>query len=237
LLAVVSLGVAFYALRIALRTDAAISSTSDIVTKASKNTEQIAQSLSTSYIGKFPDTLPKIIGALQEAENEILVLCDVPGYGIFSKHDPYLDYESILRKKAQHVTIKIAVLGSTRRKQILNLQFGSQNLDILRKTDKYEAFRKWGGPDVDKIKTISDFVNVMAGAHDRIVAEFLQTMKVRQYNGDIPVYLWLIDDKVAVLSIPNLERKNPVENAFLTRDPRLIAQLANIFNSYWSSAK
>jgi len=77
---------------------------------------------------------------------------------------------------------------------------------------------------------------VLADVHDKIAAEFVQSMQVRQYDGDMPVYLWLVDDKVAVLSIPNLAREHPEETAFVTRDARLIAQLTNVFNSYWISA-
>ena len=57
---------------------------SRVVATASKNTEQIAQSLSTS----------------------------VPGYEIYSKHNEYLDYEATLLKQAQYVTVKIAILRS-----------------------------------------------------------------------------------------------------------------------------
>src|ERR1700751_240475 len=68
-----------------------------------------------------------------------------------------------------------------------------------------------------------------------VEARFSHDMQVREYNGDMPVYLWLVDDKVAVLSIPNLAPENPKETSFITRDARLINQLSSVFNSYWSS--
>jgi hypothetical protein len=220
-LAIAGVVVAIYALRIALRTDAAVSST--------------AKNLSTRYIGQFPEILPEIVTALQEAHKEISILSDVPGYAIYSSHNTYLNYEATLHQKAQYTAIRIAVLTPLRRRQMLQLQFGSQNFDILRQTDEYKAFRRWGGQDVDKIKNMSDFIDVLADAHGKKAAEFLPDMQVRQYDGEMPVYLWLVDDKVAVLSIPNLAPEHPKETAFITRDARLINQLSNVFNSYWSS--
>lgn len=70
--AVVSLIVALYALRIAQRTDANVAVT--------------VKSISTRYIGQFPDILPEIVNALRVAHSNISILTDVPGYAIYSAH-------------------------------------------------------------------------------------------------------------------------------------------------------
>jgi hypothetical protein len=150
LAAVLSLVIAAYALHIARRTDAAVSSTSDTVTQANRNTEQIAKSLSTRYLGQFPDILPEIVDALKEADKEISVLCDVPGYAIYSRHDTYLDYESILRKKAQRTTIRMAVLAPSRRKQMLKLRGKALGLEADRFASGICGLR--GGRPVDRTR-------------------------------------------------------------------------------------
>jgi hypothetical protein len=114
LLSAFGLLVAFYALHMAMRTDAAVSSTSDTVTKttatvttANKNTEEIAKSLSTRYVGQFPST-------------------------------------------------------KTRRRRMLQMQFGARGLERLRREDDYESFRQWTGPNTGRIRNITDLYSLTA---------------------------------------------------------------------------
>ena len=132
--------------------------------------------------------------------------------------------------------IRIAVLTPPLRMESVQRQFGAIRFENLKKEQNYESFRRWAGPNiVGNISNMTDFWDVLAKAHNEVEARFSHDMQVREYNGDMPVYLWLVDDKVAVLSIPNLAPENPKETSFITRDARLINQLSSVFNSYWSS--
>ncbi|HKV79034.1 MAG TPA: hypothetical protein VJP02_12870, partial [Candidatus Sulfotelmatobacter sp.] len=152
-------------------------------------------------------------------------------------HDTYLDYEAILHKKAQTIPIRIAVLPPKLQRQMLEMQFGARSWGNLSNEENYKIFIKSEGLDASRIPDLAGFVDVLAHEHSQKETAFSRDMQVREYNGDMPVYLWLIDDKIAVLSIPNLARNNPEETAFRTEDSRLIKQLSYVFESYWSSAQ
>jgi len=58
----------------------------------------------------------------------------------------------------------------------------------------------------------------------------------KEFSGSMPVCLWIVADKLAVFSIPNFSRGGALEGAFLTHDHRLILQLQNIFDTYFSQS-
>ncbi|MFY9561114.1 MAG: hypothetical protein WAQ52_12845 [Terriglobales bacterium] len=181
-------------------------------------------------------------------------MCDVPGYGVYSNHDTYLSYVSELQKKSgQNVKIEMVVLGPKERKEGIERQFGKQHFEDLNKTASYDRFLKWDRAHAGSVNTMEAFEEELARVHtDQIVSQFSPSMDVHEYNSNLPVYLWVIDDRVGFFSIPNLSRDmwviddrvgffsipnlsrdDPKETAFVTRDPRLIEQLKRIFETYW----
>jgi hypothetical protein len=110
--------------------------------------------------------------------------------------------------------IRIAVLTPPLRMESVQRQFGAIRFENLKKEQNYESFRRWAGPNiVGNISNMTDFWDVLAKAHNEVEARFSHDMQVREYNGDMPVYLWLVDDKVRCFRFliwrPKILRKHP----------------------------
>src|SRR5581483_10985652 len=66
-----------------------------------KDARLVRESLSTRFIGEFPDFLPEIGRVLDKAQSEIVIVCDFPSYGRFSKSEAWLSYGHTIEKKIE----------------------------------------------------------------------------------------------------------------------------------------
>ena len=66
-----------------------------------KDTRLVRESLSTRFIGEFPDYLPELARVLDKAQSEIVIVCDFPSYGRFSKSEASLAYSHVIEKKIE----------------------------------------------------------------------------------------------------------------------------------------
>ena len=85
---------------------------------------------------------------------------------------------------------------------------------------------------------MSSFENVLLQLQKRILLQDFVGKNIPsvELGATMPVFVWISDNKVAVFSIPSSRTPPSQENAFITRDPRLIKQLTRIFRTYESKA-
>lgn len=170
--------------------------TSIALNEAARTTEKISQQLSTKYAGRFPEFVPDIVGALQRADKDIFILSDVPAYGIYSNHDAYLDYEDVLKKKVRSANLRMIVLGTAARRKMLETQFKNRRFDDLTKETNFTFFLKWDEPNAAKVKSLDDFIAEISRIQDVEERDFRAITQVHHYQRDLPVFLWLVDDKI-----------------------------------------
>lgn len=87
---------------------------------------RIRESLSTQYLGRFPEFMPAITRMIESARHTIDILCDVPAYGFFTDQLNWLNYESAIKLKlapGANVKIRFACLGKNERSSIHDSQF------------------------------------------------------------------------------------------------------------------
>lgn len=63
-----------------------------------KALSNIADALSTKYIGAYPEYMMSISDMLSKAKNEIIIVCSLPIHGIYNAHDSWLKMKHVLEK-------------------------------------------------------------------------------------------------------------------------------------------
>jgi hypothetical protein len=229
----VYLAIPVAALAAAFYTEWRATKTALVIDNSLHSLQQIQGELTTSYVGKFPDNLPAVVEALQKANATILVACDLPGYGIYSKHDVFEDYRAEIMKRATRITVKMVVLDKTKREELTDLQFKDVKIEELKHQKEFESFLRWSNRKREQISTLQDFKRALMEEHDRTLKQDFRSVDRREYSGTMPLYIWISDDKLALFSIPSLTGGGH-EGVFITRDRDIIDQLTVVFNSYYS---
>ena len=64
------------------------------VEKTNHNLLDISQSMSTKFVGRFPNHISDIRRLLESAENSVSIVCDLLGYGYYSSPEQYQEYRA-----------------------------------------------------------------------------------------------------------------------------------------------
>lgn len=146
LLAFVSIGLAIYSVKIALRFsiyfDKTVKKQIDSLAKITHSSENsltrlegIEGKLSTKSVGYFPDHIPVITDVLNSAEKHIHIASEA-GYGSTTAVQDYIKYESALRIKGSQGVVVNVVIPSSKIMTILRKnQF--ENWDELKENKKF----------------------------------------------------------------------------------------------------
>lgn len=206
--------------------------------EAAKRLDDVRRSLSTRYIGQFPEFFPEIVSLLKSAKREIVIFCDFPAYACFSDPHTFLEYQHTLQRKAQHEEVRVifTCLGSTYRSKGVQDQFfsSSQEWDEWKRDPNIEkrlchflSFRR-GVPTIDELG-MDQFLELLERIEQRTLEETFASAQVREIDAYIPVYFWLVDGMNAVFAIP---ADKTLEYGFSTTDQKLISALVLMRDQY-----
>ena len=193
--------------------------------KLHESLTKITESISTQYVGEFPEHLPKITAILAKATKNVEILCDVPGYGHYSSRQQYFNYRNVIQKLAvtDKVQIRMAFYTQDLAKKAAVDAFGD-DFAAIRKTDAFRAYRKTISRE---IKDIDDFYKLIVEL-DYINCkkdfEEIAGIELIRIKEPVQIYFWIIDGLEAVFSIAT-SGLDPVEVAFTTTDTKFIAIL------------
>jgi len=204
--------------------------------------EEVRRTLSTRYIGKFPEYYGEIVSLIERAKNRIVIFCDYPAYGSFSDPDTWLTYHQTLQRKLlkDDVLVELTCLNETRRKRSVEEQFFDpdntwedclKNPDFRKKLE--DLLNKHPKAPALTALTQTDFAEVLE-ADEHNALDDLATAKICEIDSYMPLYFWLIDDISAVFSLPSFSEK-ALEYGFATTDQRLIAALLEMRDRYYRS--
>jgi len=194
---------------------------------------EIAGSMSTRYVGKFPDHLSEVISLINTAKKSLRILCDVPGYCHFSIPNEFLKYKAAIdNRAATGVKVEAAFLDKTHARHANKEQLGTWNR--VRTSDTYKRYISlFRIPEDEQPKTAEAFLDHLGENYDTHLESFrmrpFEVHMVRRSN--LPMYFWIVDDRLAVFSFPSLSVQPP-EVAFKTSDRDLL----NIMERIWQEA-
>jgi hypothetical protein len=201
--------------------------------------DEVRGSLSTRYLGQFPEFIPEIVSHLQRAKRKITIFCDFPAYGHFSDRRSWLNYgQTIKNKTFDKVHVSLTCFDEARRYDFNTEQFSQveEGWDEWKRDPQIERKLKellvsrGKDADVDAL-TKKEFAKLLEDTEqDMLLDEFLNAEKV-EVNKDIPLYFWIIDDAEAIFAIPSFSDET-TEYGFFTSDPKLISAFQQIVKRY-----
>ena len=195
----------------------------------------ISENLTTQFVGEFPAFLPRLTSVINEAQpgEEITVICDFPGYGIYSNHKAFLDYRHAVEVKNHESKITMMVLTDNEQQNVLRAQFANRTLEEIKVTPQFKEFLVWSHHSEADIESKEAFFAVLEATQKEVWSNFKFVNERRQRQQSMPMFLWIVGERVAMFSIPHLLGKGgTLEAAFLTRDQALIKQLRVVAESY-----
>lgn len=209
---------------------------------AAKRLDEVQRSLSTRYIGQFPEFFPEIVSLIKSAKHDITILCDSPAYACFSDPSTFLDYQQTLKRKAQekNMTITFTCSGPIQRSKTATDQFPDQEWDKRKKVDpifneRLENFLSFhlDPPTANDLKN-PHFLELIKETEQETLRDSLLRANTRQIEVYIPLHFWLIDKDMkarAIFAFP----EETIEYGFTTTDPKLISALVVMRDHYHRS--
>lgn len=205
-----------------------------------KTLHDVQDSLSTRFIGQFPEFFPEIVTLLKSAKREIVIFCDLPAYASFSDPHTFLDYQQTLERKIkdEEVRTTLTCLGPAfRQNAIVEQFFGNgvewnewkNHLEHKKSLRRFLALHKRTTP-IDELAK-EEFLKILEAIGNRTIEDTLAGAEVRQIDTYIPLYFWLIDGMDAVFSIPSSDEIT-LEYGFATTDQKLISALVEMRDQY-----
>jgi hypothetical protein len=200
--------------------------------------EQIVLSVHTSYIGTFPFDLEKTIELIKDCkpDDEILIMVDFLGYGLFSEPDHYEEYAKALLETKAHV--RMLIYDAQSAKTTLLAQFKRAEFPEIKRGTAfnryYDRYQKLIG---SRPETYEDFMNALGCVQDYFCQQFYIKSHIEIYSATAMSihearFFWMARNKEMVFSFPNLYTGRK-EFSFKTRDDHLMDLFADQFEQKW----
>lgn len=209
--------------------------------KTQANTlEQTQRSLSTRYIGEFPDYIPEIVDLIENARKEVLIFCDFPAYGHFSNHATWLNYRHAIELKSlNQVRLSLMCLTEGGRYKLNHEQFSKaeQGWEEWKREQKvrdqiHSLLQSHKcAKTIDEISR-EEFVNLLEETNKQMLNGALARAETLEVDGYMPLYFWLVDKKEAIFAIPSFSGEH-TEYGFSTSDPKLISAFVEMRERYY----
>ena len=204
--------------------------------------EETQRSLSTRYIGEFPEYLPLIVSLIKQAQKEVLVFCDIPAYGHFSDYTNWLEYRYVIEKQSGKIPVSLTCLNKEWRNKTHDEQFTEKELawDEWKKEAKIreqlQRYLQINSRSVN-VETLSkqEFADMVEETDNQMLSGVFATCDIMEVAAYIPLYFWLVDKKEAIFTIPSYSNKHS-EYGFFTSDPRLISAFIEMKERYHREA-
>ena len=199
--------------------------------QASDQTKQllaIQQSLSTQFLGLFPDFNEEIAELIKTANSSVEVFCDLPGYGMITNNVAWFRINSeIQNAKERGIRPRMNFFDQDQRRKIIvdqATQIETSGGDMT--SDFKSALEKIFDTKIQNFSA-SSFVENCLMEHSRIIENEFRGSDIEEIRANIPIYFWLVDDREAIISIP-VYSEEITEYGFKTRDISFISALKSI---------
>lgn len=211
--------------------------------KQTKNLYSVSQSLSTRFLGQYPDYLPEISALLGRARREIRIVCPVPIHGAYSQPIYWLDIEQklekfLIQKEIGLSSINIIAVFSDEccRRRMIDMQFP----DAKRNWEKWcantdnrrsvKAFSDRFGNGIS-IESFDGFADVLECADHHEILNTYKGADVVEIDHLPTIYMWVCDQREAVFCIPSTI-STFVAAGFWTSDQGLVRALVDTHKAY-----
>lgn len=202
--------------------------------------QEVKASLTTRYLGPFPQYMPDIIAVVGGAKEKLVICCDFPAYGRFADPTRWLEYEQAIERKIHSgIRVSLTCLDADCRVKFNSEQFSKEigEWDDWKRSKLGEASLKelidYYGDRGETIDTLSRerFQELLEKSDQRMLAGPFGRAERREIHDLMPIYFWLADGRSAVFSIPSFAGK-VTEYGFITFDQKLISAFEEMVGRY-----
>lgn len=196
----------------------------------------ISNSLSTRYLGQFPDYFPDVIDVIKSANKELKVVCTIPIHGVYSKRDGWLGTKHELENAENRgVSVFCVFADRTNREDFLKRQFPNAvaqwSTFRTNNLQKIEIFLKSHGSGTIDALSSNGFFDLFDKAAATELNTTYKSATVKEVAYRPSVYMWIADEKSAVFAISSTAPAFFAE-AFRTTDTKLIQSLVRLHREY-----
>jgi hypothetical protein len=199
-----------------------------------KELSEIRHSLSTQYIGQFPDYIPNVVSLIQSARKKVLIAYGQVTFGIFSYREKWLEYRAALEQKLHEgITIDLLCLDERERRNHQVEQFSLTSKSWEEKLNepqfkmRLEIFAKHYTPNKTGNVDRETFLSVLEHQQKKSLEDDFTTAIKTEVSSPFAMHFWIVDGSRAIFTVPNFA-EGATELGFFTSDARLIKALESI---------
>jgi hypothetical protein len=197
----------------------------------------ITESLSTRYLGPFPEYLTVVNDLIKSARTELHIVNGNPTPAYFSAPSTWLDYiQAIERKVRSGVSVHLICMGDALRRQRLEQQFPSSKdewdrwiPDNLSKLKEFLRFR-YSNKKPEELDYAA-FLDLLQVTQRDILKEKFQGVEISEVDQIVSVQVWIADKAQAVFAIQT-SPTNALSHGLYTSDPRFVNALHAMIELY-----
>lgn len=200
--------------------------------------------MTTKEIGAFPAYMTEVERIISQARESIFIATDFPGHGAWNDRGRYGTYVKALEnRKAERVrsghplSIQALCLDGESRERVLHDRFPDARWRDYVKRGTFGRSRRL----FEELEncSVSDqrgsFIDEMAARQQRALEADLRFADRWEFNGVMPMYLWIVDGEKAVFAIPSFGEQT--EYGFYSEEAGLVQALTSVWARYLENAR
>jgi len=204
----------------------------------------IAESLSTRYLGPFPEYLPTVTSIVGRSKSDILIVNDNPTPAYFSAPLSWIEYRhAIATKMHSGVAVTLISLNDRQRLRRMQDQFTIDGAEWsawcksnshLIQTFLAQQYPANAGEPLE----LARFLQMLVETQARLCAELFGPASRIEIDSVVTLQVWIIDKREAVFSIETTN-EHSLSHGLYTSDPKFVAALyamAELYRSPWTGA-
>ena len=202
--------------------------------------KDISGSVSTRFVGAFPENMREIIDLLKNAREKIEIVVDFPGYGQYSALQYHKEYiKALIDARQRKVEIRIicyqlALVRKERLEQFPDTtpEEWAQKISEKKFNDYFAEFT-----DVPRPRDRAELREALTARDRTLMKELYQPQLIWRFHPELAAFfLWRVDNAEAIFTFKNVGRTD-VGLSFRTHDGNLVKQFGDIFERRWNNAK
>jgi hypothetical protein len=198
----------------------------------------IGESMSTRFIGAFPDNMGEIKNIVEDAETQLDIMVDYVGYGHFSSPAIFRAYLAKIHEK-YHAGVKIRLIayGENLLTQSNASEFPTEQFEKLKGSVEWKDFFNIHCKGQTEPSSYHEFRDLMIQRQRLYLSEArFAGIDIRTVSQELVFFVWLEDGEDAVFSFRGAGLNSDREVSFRTRDGKLIETFSGLFEKIWKGA-
>ncbi len=215
----------------------------DSLGAAATSIENVADSLYTKFVGRFPDNIKQITELIAKAqfEQSIKIIIDYPRYGEYSSPTLCEAYISAIEQARAKITeptgVQIICYSQDLAAKTLHEQFPDDEVAFGQRDDS--VWKRYFGHyrGTREPKSFEGLREILL-EHDNATLNHLGSLGVnwKFHKEPAAFFLWILDDREVIFTFNNMG-VNDTGLSFLTRDKSLVDVFSYLFARRWEKAE